>query len=165
MKKEVIYSLRMSKNMRDALKKAAKRESRTIASLLDKILKDFLQIEGLLLDSEGRKEQRWFTRKQYFKPARIRISSATGAKEIPIVILNISLGGVLIGYPKTSELCLSKEDSKNFALCLEDRCEEVSLRFNCKVNWMVESGYGVQVGAHFFDTDANEMQLLRSYLN
>lgn len=165
MKKEVIYSLRMSKNMRDALKKAAKGESRTIASLLDKILKEYLQGEGLLSDAEAVKEQRWFTRKQYYKPAHIHLKAGAGAKAIPIVILNISLGGVLIGYPKTGEISLSAEDLQNFELCLEDQAADRQLCFNCKVDWTHESGYGVQVGAHFYDTDTSDMQVLRSYLN
>jgi len=165
MKKDVIYSLRMSKNMRGALKKVAKRQSRTIASLLDKILHEFLQGEGLLPEAEARNEQRWFTRKQYFKPANILLKTGSGAKEMPIVILNISLGGVLIGYPKTDDVRLSEEDTQNFELCLENQNADRPLSFNCKVDWKHESGFGVQVGAHFYDTDDNDMKVLRSYLN
>ena len=62
MKKDTIYSLRMSRMIREALKKAAEVECRTMASLLDKIITDYLKKEGLLTIHELSAERRRFSR-------------------------------------------------------------------------------------------------------
>ena len=165
MKKEVIYSLRMSKAIRDALKAAAKRESRSIASLLDRIIKDYLEKNGFMSDSSAIKEQRWFTRKVIFEPANIFFKTESEIQKKTIVILNISLGGVLIGYPKTSEIDLSLKDKPNFELCFEPSDQSKQLCFDCEVNRQVDSDYAVQVGAHFVNTQEEDLQSLKAYLN
>ena len=165
MRKEVIYSLRMSRELRDAVKKAAKDESRTVASLLDKIIKDYLAQKGLLSQLDGVKDQRWFTRKEIYKPATIYVDEKSESKQIEIVVLNISLGGVLIGYPKTSEASFSSDQNPRFELCMDLSEEAQSICFLCEASRMTDSGYGVQVAANFVDADPNNLHLLQSYLN
>lgn len=165
MKKEVIYSLRMSKTIRDALKKAAKKESRSVASLLEKIIKDYLAKEGFLTHADSIGDQRWFTRREIYTPAHIFFETESKTKKIAIVIINISMGGVLIAYPKSTEIDFSAEDLPKFELCLEQMEADSPLCFNCEANRMVDSGYGVQVGANFIDTDESALQMLRSYIN
>jgi len=165
MKKEVIYSLRMSKAIRDALKAAAKKESRSIASLLDRIIKDYLEKNGFISDPSAIKEQRWFTRKDIFEPATIFLKAASEIQKKTIVILNISLGGVLIGYPKTSGIDLSLKEKPKFELCLELMDLSEPLCFDCEANRQVDSDYAVQVGAHFVNTHEADLQMLKAYLN
>jgi len=165
MKKEVIYSLRMSKAIRDALKAAAKKESRSIASLLNRIIKDYLEKNGFISDSSSIKEQRWFTRKEMFEPANIYLKAASEIQKKAIVILNISLGGVLIGYPKTSEIDLSVDEMPKFELCLELTNLSKPLCFDCEANRRVDSDHAVQVGAHFVNTNEADLQMLKTYLN
>jgi hypothetical protein len=165
MRKEVIYSLRMSRELRDALKKAAKDESRTVASLLDKIIKDYLSQKGLLSQLDGVKDQRWFTRKEIYKPATIFVETRSKQKKVEIVVLNISLGGVLIGYPKKTDVSFSADQIPRFELCMDLPEEKQSLCFSCEASRMTDSGYGVQVAANFIDADPKDLTLLRSYLN
>ena len=165
MRKEVIYSLRMSRELRDALKKAAKDESRTVASLLDKIITDYLAQKGILNQLDGAKDQRWFTRKEIYKPACIFVKEKPEKKKIEIVVLNISLGGVLIGYPKNTGVSFSADRIPRFELCMDLPEEKQSLCFSCEASRMTDSGYGVQVAANFIDADPNDLHLLRSYLN
>ncbi len=165
MRKEVIYSLRMSKELRDALKKAAKKESRTVASLLDKIITDYLTQKGLLGHLDGVKDQRWFTRKEIYKPATIFVDEKSESMQIEIVVINISLGGVLIGYPKKSDVPLSSDQIPRFELYMDLPEEEQSICFHCEATRKFDSGYGVQVAANFIDADPNDLHLLRSYLN
>ena len=47
-KKDTIYSLRLNSLVREALKNAAEMECRTMASLLNKIITDYLRKEGLI---------------------------------------------------------------------------------------------------------------------
>lgn len=165
MKKEAIYSLRMSKTVRDALKRAAKKESRTVASLLDKIIKDYLERNGLLTHSNSIAERRWFTRKEIFKPANIYFEADSERKEYGVVVLNISLGGVLIAYPKATGIRISAEDLPNFELCLELSGVDRPLCLDCEANRKIESGYGVQVGANFVTANQDDLRILRTYLN
>ncbi len=165
MKKEVIYSLRMSKAIRDALKKAAKKESRSMASLLDRIIKDYLKKNGYISDSVSIREQRWFTRKEIYEPANIFLKADSDIEKKTIVILNISLGGVLIGYPKTSEIDLSLQANPKFELCLDLSNLSKRLCFDCEVNRQVDSDYAVQVGAQFVNTNDEDLQTLKAYLN
>lgn len=165
MKKEVIYSLRMSRPVRDGLKNAAKKESRTVASLLDKIIKEYLAKKGFLTHADTVGEQRWFTRREIYTPAHIFFETGSDVKKITIVIINISMGGVLIAYPKSTELSFSAEELPQFELCLEQATEDKRLCFNCEANRMVDSGYGVQVGANFIDTNESNLKILRNYIN
>ena len=165
MRKEVIYSLRMSRELRDALKKAAKDESRTVASLLDKIIKDYLAQKGLLSQLDGVKDQRWFTRKEIYQPATILVDEKKQPKQVEIVVINISLGGVLIGYPKKSNVSFSSDQSPRFELCLDLTEEKEPICFQCEASRMTDSGYGVQVAANFIDADPSDLHMLRSYLN
>ena len=165
MRKEVIYSLRMSRELRDALKKAAKDESRTVASLLDKIIKDYLAQKGLLSQLDGVKDQRWFTRKEIYQPATMFVDEKKQPKQVEIVVINISLGGVLIGYPKKSNVSFSSDKTPRFELCLDLTEEKEPIRFQCEASRMTDSGYGVQVAANFIDADPSDLHMLRSYLN
>ena len=165
MKKEAIYSLRMSKTVRDALKRAAKKESRTVASLLDKIIKDYLERNGHLTNSNSIAERRWFTRKEIFKPANIYFEMGSERKEYGVVVLNISLGGVLIAYPKATGIQISAEDLPNFELCLELTGVDGPLCFDCEAKRKIDSGYGVQVGANFATASQDDLRTLRTYLN
>ncbi len=155
----------MSKAIRDALKAAAKKESRSIASLLDKIIKDYLEKNGIISDSSSIKEQRWFIRKEIFEPAQIYLEADSEIQQRTVVILNISLAGVLIGYPKTSEIDISLRKKPKFELCLEPSNLRKPLCFDCEANRQVDLDYAVQVGAHFVNTSDEDLQTLKAYLN
>jgi predicted DNA-binding protein len=60
MKKDVVYSIRMSVLVRESLKRAAREERRTVASLLDKIILDYLENERNLQLSETETDRRGF---------------------------------------------------------------------------------------------------------
>ena len=76
MKKDVIYSMRMNRQVRDALKKVAHKKHRTVASLLDKIISDYLEKEGYI-DLHGiREERRRHARKKITLPGNV--SSISG---------------------------------------------------------------------------------------
>ena len=64
MKKDKIYSLRMNSKVRDALQRASNKEQRSVASLLHKIIMDFLTREGFLSDADYGVERRQFNHKK-----------------------------------------------------------------------------------------------------
>lgn len=44
---KVTYSLKLDKNLRDALEEAARREQRSMASMVKKLLVDYLREQGI----------------------------------------------------------------------------------------------------------------------
>ena len=77
----------------------------------------------------------------------------------------IAMGGVLIGYPKQAESAFSAEDYPHFELCIDLSDNHKSVCFQCEPKRMVDSGYGIRLAANFVESDPNDLQLLRSYLN
>ncbi|MHC4458816.1 MAG: hypothetical protein ACYS0I_17365, partial [Planctomycetota bacterium] len=74
MKKDIVYSIRMSILVREALKRAAKKERRTVASLLDKIILDYLEEQRYLLPSETGSDRRNFNRSKITLPATTSVN-------------------------------------------------------------------------------------------
>ncbi len=164
MKKDVVYSMRMNSRVREALRKAATRERRTVASLLDKIVTDYLAKEGFLAGPEFGAERRRFPRKKITLPAKTHLETKT-EETFPGVVLDISMGGVLVTYPKGSEIRFSSMGQlPNFELCFTLPSEKEELCFDCEARHMRDTGDEIQVGATFSNPKGNYLQKLNSYL-
>ena len=57
MAKDTTYTLRINSNLKEALAVAAKKDRRTISSLLEKIIVDYLEKEGIEWEEEERKKR------------------------------------------------------------------------------------------------------------
>jgi hypothetical protein len=165
MKKDVVYPLRMSSRVREALNQSAKKDSRTVASLLDKIIIEHLSEEGYLRGPEFGTERREFPRKKITIPARTFVEADSEEKSFPGVVLDISMGGVLITYPKGSDIKFtSMGELPRFELCLELPRVDEKLCFDCDVRHMHDTGTEIQIGATFGDSEEDCLQMLNSYL-
>jgi PilZ domain len=163
--KDAVYSMRMSSNIREALRRAAKKERRTVASLLDKVITDFLQKEGFFLGSELGGERRRFPRKKITLPATTILRSGSKAETYPGVILDISRGGVLVTYAKGSEMKFtSKGELPHFRVCFQVPQSRKELCFDCVARHMRDAGEEIQVGANFSDPSEKNLQRLAPYL-
>jgi hypothetical protein len=165
MKKDAVYSMRMSSRVRESLKMAAKRERRTVASLLDKIITDYLAKEGYLRGPEFGAERRRFARKKITVPAKTFLKIGVKDEAFPGVVLDISMGGVLITYPKGSEIRFaSTGELPHFEICLELPRLEEDLCFDCNARHMRDTGDEIQVGAAFSNPKGEDLQRLNTYL-
>ena len=165
MKKDAIYSMRMSSRVREALKKAAMIERRTVASLLDKIISDYLSREGILKGSEFGTERRRFPRKKITLAASTLMVRGSTRESFPGVVLDISMGGVLITYAKGSEVrFVSVGELPHFELCLELPLEDGELCFDCRARHMRDTGDEIQIGAAFSKPRGDYLQRLSSFL-
>ena len=165
MEKDAIYSMRMSSKVREALRRAAKKERRTVASLLDKVITDFLQKEGFFLGSELGGERRRFPRKKITLPATTILGTGSRAETYPGVILDISRGGVLVTYAKGSEMKFtSKGQLPHFKVCFHVPQSRRELCFDCVARHMRDTGEEIQVGASFSDPSEKSVQRLAPYL-
>jgi hypothetical protein len=164
MKKDVVYSMRISRTVREALKRAAKEDRRSVASLLDKIITDYLKTRGFLKGAEFNDERRRFPRKKIPLPAKSFFK--TGPQEVfPGVIHDVSLGGVMVGYAKGSEIRFnSKGKLPDFELCFELPRTEAPLCFECDARHMRDVGNEIQVGVAFRNPKTNDVEKLRDYI-
>ncbi|MGD8992028.1 MAG: PilZ domain-containing protein [Desulfobacterales bacterium] len=165
MKKDKIFSLRMNSKVRDALQRAANKEQRSVASLLHKIIMDFLIREGFLIDQDYGAERRQFERKKITVPTETTFEEGQTHKAVPGVVLDLSLGGALITYPKSSDVRFSSIGKlPDFGLKLQVPGETDALHFDCNAKHMRDTGDEIHVGASFSDPKEDELQKLDQYL-
>jgi hypothetical protein len=165
MKKDIVYSIRMSILVREALKRAAKKERRTVASLLDKIILDYLEEQRYLLPHETGSDRRGYQRSKITLPATTTVELEGHKDRFPCVITDIAMGGVFVTYPKGSkikEVFLRELDHFDLAFRLPQTGEELS--FHCDARRMVEVDGEIQVGAILNEPNEFDLQKLRSYL-
>ncbi len=100
MRKEKIFSLRLTSGMRDALGKAARRDRRSIASLLEKVISDYLAKEGIKWEEAvSYLDRRQYPRTNVSLPARLTIQQTPEIfEETEALIENMSLGGSYVTY-------------------------------------------------------------------
>jgi hypothetical protein len=164
MKKDAVYSMRMPTQIREALKRAAQKERRTVASLLDKIITDYLAQQGYWSGPEFGAERRRFTRKKIKLPAKTVYGTGTGKKSFYGVLLDISSGGALVTYPKGSDIKLpSNETMPQFQLCLNVPQQGQELCFDCQTRHMRLTADEIQVGARFSNPKEKYLQQLHRY--
>ncbi len=164
MKKDTIYSLRMNRKVREALQRASNKERRTVASLLDKIITDFLTREGYLSDIDIGAERRKFHRKKLTMPTETILKEGANQKTVPGVVLDLSLGGALITYPKSSEVRFSSVGKlPDFGLNLKIPGKEDVIRFDCNAKHMRDTGDEIHIGASFSNPEENQLQKLDNH--
>jgi hypothetical protein len=161
MKKDVIFSMRMSTEVRDALRKAAKKEHRTTSSLLLKVAMEYLEKEGHFMQERLSEERRRFQRKKVMLPSNTHVDRESKVMDLPGMILDISLGGVLVSYPKISEITsTSIGELSNFELSFKVPSSKEGLCFDCDARRMTDMGSEIQVAATFRDPSGPSLDKL-----
>ena len=164
-KKDIVYSIRMSLLVREALKRAAKKERRTVASLLDKVILNYLEEERYLLPHETGSDRRDFERSKITLPANTKVHLNGNHEVFPCVITEIAMGGVFLTYPKGSkvkEYFMQDIDFFNLSFRLPQTGEE--LNFDCSTRRMVEVDGEIQVGAKLSEPNEVSLEKLQSFL-
>lgn len=152
MSKDVIYSMRMSRSVREALNKLAKKEHRTVASLLDKIIIGYLENNGgSVTDSDG-SEKRWYTRKVINREGVATTPNDMGSAELSCGIVDISTAGVLISYPRRTLMNTDRFCLPDFRLSVPFSGEE-DILIDCEGRRMLVSQDNVKLGAVFKNSD------------
>jgi len=171
MKKDVVYSIRMSVLVRESLKRAALKERRTVASLLDKIILDYLEDERYLqlseieTDRRGFQDRRGFKRKKITLPAILTIKIGGKTKTFACVILDIAMGGVLVSFQRNSKIDFSTtEDLPHFTLSFNLPQIEDKLHFQCDTIRIIKKDREIQLGAVIREPDSETLKQLKYYL-
>lgn len=171
MKKDVVYSIRMSLLVRESLKRAAQKERRTVASLLDKIILDYLEDERYLQLSETGTDRRGFQDRREFKrnkvalPATLTIEVEGKTETFACVILDIAMGGVLVSFPISSKINLNTAgDLPHFKLSFHLSQIEDKLHFKCDTLRIIKKDGEIQIGAVIREPDEETLRQLKIYL-
>ena len=164
MKKDTVYSLRMNSNVREALKKAAEVKCRTMASLLDKIITDYLKGEGFLSKMQLGEERRRFKRKVIPLPSRTVLKTNGKTDSIPSVVKDISMGGVKVVFPREVEKKITTSSMlPHFDLAVDFSKDNRQLIFECDMRHVNKTDSEIQIGAAFENMDNKKKQQLKSY--
>ncbi len=164
MKKDKVYSMRMSSEVLVALKKSAYKDRRTVVSLLDKIILDHLEKEGFLLPPYLGKERRRFPRKKITLSANLSIKADSKFEARPVVILNISEGGVLITYPNDLGEIISVREPPHFELSFQLPHTHEQIHFPCDARRLINDFSEIHIGASFVNHNEEDLRKLRTYL-
>lgn len=166
MKKDFISSIRMNSRIRDALRRAANRERRTVASLLDKIIIDYLENEGFVGSREIGSDRRRHQRKSVCFPAKsvLDINDTNSCEDC--VVLNLSEGGLLVSYPKGSEIdkkCIN--DLSCFVVSLNIPHNSENYNFKCCAKRFNYNSNTIEIGAKFLSNENTNINKLISYIS
>lgn len=166
MKKNSVYCLRMNTAVREALQQEAQKERRSVSSLLDKIIMNYLEENDIMPQIGFAGDQREFPRVRVNLPARAKLANGSKPKEHACVVLDLSLGGVLVAYPKGSNVqVVANGKLPSFDLAFQLPQGEEELHFHCRARHISENGGALQVGAMFDEPAAEDLTKLRAYLN
>ncbi len=157
--------------VRESLKRAAQKERRTVASLLDKIILDYLederylQLPGTGVDRRGFQDRRGFKRKKITLPATSTIKVGGKTEILECVIIDIAMGGVLVSFPISSKISLSMEgDLPHFKLSFHLPQIEDKLHFQCDTRRIIEKDREIQISAVIREADEETLKQLKFYL-
>jgi hypothetical protein len=161
----------MSVLVRESLKRAAMKERRTVASLLDKIILDYLEDERYLqlseieTDRRGFQDRRELKRKKITLPAILTIKVGGKTKTFACVILDIAMGGVLVSFQRSSKINLSTTgELSRFKLSFHLPQIEKELHFQCDTLRMIEKDREIHIGAVIREPDSETLKQLKYYL-
>ncbi|MBW2145981.1 MAG: PilZ domain-containing protein [Deltaproteobacteria bacterium] len=157
-----MYSIRMNRSVLKSLKRAAYKDRRTVASLLDKIILDYLEKEGFVMLPDFGMERRRFQRKNVTLPATSLFKARSKVEPYPTVILNISQGGVLLTYPKNFGIKItSSRELPQFEILFTLPFNNEQVHFPCEAHHMSDNSKEIHIGASFSEPNKEELQKLQ----
>ena len=159
MKKDLTICFRTSDDLRTSLEKIAADERRSLSSIIETILYDFLKQKKAL--QSLKKERRRYPRKPVSFPTFVYKSGSEEQALQPGTIVDISLGGIRILIPYDAKV----DETANMGTLFTLPNEKVPLKMHCAVNRVIPAEENIkEVGASFVDSDFASYQKLQNYL-
>ena len=119
----------------------------------------------VVAEAEFGAERRKFDRKKVTVPAKTVLKSGDNEQSVPGVLLDISMGGALLTYPKGSDVHFSSTGQlPQFQLCLEGQGSDKQICLDCESRYMRDTGNEIQVGASFTNLNEEEAEKLSRYV-
>ena len=153
--RNTVICFRTSEDIRTALEKVSETDRRSLSSVIENILYDYVERKGL---KEVTDEKRRHPRKKVSAPALV--TDLDGVVHAGTVD-DISLGGLHISVPNEFQQEL-REDSTISVVFTLPRSEE-PLTMQCSPRY-VRPGGQINIGASLVDTDFHSYQTLLNYI-
>jgi hypothetical protein len=163
MTKNITICFRTNDDLRKALEKISEKERRSLSSMIENILLEYLEDEKAL--KRTNEEKRRFPRKPVEAPALIR-GLTPDAKDVSAgIILNMSIGGLEISIPSNYE-CEIREDQENakFSVVFTLPQSKRPLTVQCALQHARSIDGETNIGASFCDSDFTSYQAIQNYL-
>ncbi len=164
MRKERIYSLRLTSEMRKALDMAATRDRRSVASLLEKIIAEYLDREGIDWEKDSKyHNRREHPRKDVSLPARLIIQQPLEThKETEALVENMSLGGAYVTYTNGQSSPWELKSKINLIVRIPKSADP--LKLSCRAVRVTRDEQRVGVGLQYGKVDEEDFSLIERYL-
>jgi hypothetical protein len=163
MTKNITICFRTNDDLRRALAKTSKQERRSLSSMIENILIEYLEDEKAF--SRTKEEKRRFPRKPLEAPALIRGLTPDGKDVSAGIVLNMSIGGLQVSIPSNYE-CQISEDQENakFSVVFTLPESKRPLTVQCALQHASSINGDTNIGASFCDSDFTSYQAIQNYL-
>lgn len=163
MEKDSLICFRVSRNLQESLVKIAPEERRSLSSLIELVLYNYLKMRKTFMVTN--KERRTHPRKAILAPALIKQYCPGETKLDTAAIMDISLGGMRIAMPKDTKCEITGDPQASkfeivFALPHENR----PIYIMCEPCRVVDSKEIIHVGASFANAALDSYKELQTYL-
>jgi hypothetical protein len=159
MKKDSLICFRASKGLHESLVQVAKADRRSLSSMIEMILTNYLTDKKVFPGIEMRKYPR--------KPVSVpTVINQQGLEQIGKgSIVDISLGGVRILIPKDFEQNITNNfKGSKFNIIFNLPTENNPIKMTCESTRVVYNEDSILVGASFVDAEFNSYKSLQTYL-
>jgi len=163
MNKSIMICFRTSEELRDAIEMIAKEESRSVSSMIEKIL--YTHLEERKDYKLVHQENRRYPRKMITAPALIRDPGLENTSPKVGIVVDISLNGLQISIPDNYQYDIQEESETSrifIVFALPDYKSPITMQ--CVPKRMYPSNSETRIGASFVDADFSSYQALQNYL-
>jgi hypothetical protein len=132
MKKQAIFSMRLNRDMKRVLEVLARSEKRSLSSMVENILADYLIEKGIEWEQD---ERRSYPRKVIEMPARFTVRGSKGSEDHEVFLRDISQAGAYAVYKEIDGIgkILKKGVSVKAKLSIRVPNNKEPLTLNCEV--------------------------------
>ncbi len=153
--RDTVICFRTSDDLRKALEKVSELERRSLSSVIENVLYDYVKLrEPKGVDEEKRR----YPRKKVSAPALV--TDLDGVVHAGMVN-NVSLGGLHISVPDNFHVELREDSTISVVFTLPQ--SEKPLTMQCVPRYVHANGQ-INIGASLVDTDFHSYQTLQNYI-
>jgi hypothetical protein len=159
MKKDVTICFRTSEDLRASLEKIAGGERRSLSSIIEAVLFNYLKDKNELKNLKN--ERRHYLRKEVSLPAFVYKRDSKESALQTGIIFDLSLGGLRISVPQDCDVQHEGEFDTVFTI----PNEKTPIKMKCTVKRVLDGAENTkEIGAAFVDGDFPGYQKLHKYL-
>ncbi|MBN1663856.1 MAG: PilZ domain-containing protein [Deltaproteobacteria bacterium] len=168
MKKESLICFRASKTLHEAMSKIAKQERRSLSSMIEIALMNFLKEKNAINNVNS--ERRRYPRKQISIPAFINHYESghyeSGKARLNAAsLMDLSLGGLKISIPIDAKVDVQRDgQTTKFQIIFTLPNDNIPISLDCEPRHESDCTDGVYIGAVITDADFKSYKKLQSYL-